>query len=81
RSSLQQFSSNNTSFTNFEDFIGRKKQITGFGKIDFIYDISKTKTVEFTSKFNHTNEKNKSDLRFNTDQINERLLTQNQLID
>ena len=51
-----------TAFTNNEDFVGRKTQLTGFGKIDLTYDISKTKTFEYTGKFNKTNEKNRSDL-------------------
>jgi hypothetical protein len=81
RNSLQQFSVGTTTFTNNEDFIGRKTQLTGFGKVDVIYDISKTKTFEFTGKFNKTNEKNRSDLLFNNDLLNERLNADNQLFD
>lgn len=81
RNSLQTFSIGNTNFTNLENFVGRKKQITGFGKIDVTYDISKTKTFEYTGKFNKTNEKNSSDLLFNNDLLNERLNANNQLID
>ena len=65
RNSLQQFSVGNTTFTNTENFIGRKTQLTGFGKVDLTYDITKTKTLEYTGKFNKTNEKNRSDLLFN----------------
>ena len=81
RNSFQTFSIGNTSFTNTEDFVGRKTQLTGFGKIDLIYDISKTKTFEYTGKFNKTNEKNRSDLLFNNDLLNERLNANNQLFD
>lgn len=81
RSSLHQFSVSNTTFTNSEDFIGRKIQLTGFGKIDLTYDISKAKTFEYTGKFNKTNEKNRSDLLFNNDLLNERLNANNQLLD
>jgi hypothetical protein len=81
RNSLQQFSVGNTTFSNTENFVGRKTQLTGFGKIDLTYDISKTKTFEFTGKFNKTNEKNRSDLLFNNDLLNERLNANNQLID
>lgn len=81
RNSLQQFSVGNTTFTNTENFIGRKTQLTGFGKIDLTYDISKTKTFEYTGKFNKTNEKNRSDLFFNNDLLNERLNANNQLFD
>jgi hypothetical protein len=81
RNSLQQFSVGNTTFTNTENFVGRKSQLTGFGKIDLTYDISKTKTFEYTGKFNKTNEKNRSDLLFNNDLLNERLNANNQLFD
>lgn len=81
RNGLQQFSVGNTTFINTEDFIGRKTQITGFGKVDLAYDISKTKTFEYTGKFNKTNEKNRSNLLFNSDLLNERLNTNNQLFD
>ena len=81
RNSLQIFSVGNTTFTNTENFVGRKTQLTGFGKIDLTYDISKTKTFEYTGKFNKTNEKNRSDLLFNNDLLNERLNANNQLFD
>ncbi|WP_396171145.1 carboxypeptidase-like regulatory domain-containing protein [Flavobacterium sp.] len=81
RNSFQSFSVGNTTFTNTEDFIGRKTQITGFGKVDITYDISKTKTFEYTGKFNKTNEKNRSNLLFNNDLLTERLNANNQLFD
>uniref|UniRef100_UPI0040493EDF carboxypeptidase-like regulatory domain-containing protein n=1 Tax=Flavobacterium sp. TaxID=239 RepID=UPI0040493EDF len=79
--SFQQFFVGNTTFTNTEDFVGRKTQFTGFGKIDLTYDISKTKTLEYIGKLNQTNEKNRGDLLFNNDLLNERLNTNNQLFD
>jgi hypothetical protein len=81
RNSLQTFTVGNTTFSNAEDFVGRKTQLTGFGKIDLTYDISKTKTFEYTGKFNKTNEKNRSNLLFNNDLLNERLNANNQLFD
>ncbi len=81
RNSFQSYSVGNTTFTNAEDFVGRKTQLTGFGKIDLTYDISKTKTLEYTGKFNKTIEKNRSDLLFNNDLLNERLNANNQLFD
>lgn len=81
RNSFQSFSVGNTSFENTEDFIGRKKQITGFGKIDLTYDISKNKTFEYTGKFNKTDIKNRSNLIFNDELLNERLQSNNQLFD
>lgn len=81
RNSFQTFSVGNTTFTNTEDFVGRKTQFTGFGKVDLTYDISKTKTFEYTGKFNKTKEKNRSVLLFNNDLLNERLNANNQLFD
>lgn len=81
RNSSQQFSVGKTTFSNTEDFVGKKTQLTGFGKMDLACDISKTKTFEYTGKFNNTNEKNRSDLLFNNDLLNERLNANNQLID
>lgn len=81
KNSIESFSVDRIKFENKEDFIGRKKKITGFGKIDLIYDISKIKTLEYTGKFNSTNEKNNSDLIFNGDFLNEKLKSINQLFD
>jgi hypothetical protein len=81
KNSFQSFSVGTTNFENTENFIGRKTKITGFGKVDLTYDISKTKTLEYTGKFNKTNEKNKSDLTFNGDFLNEQLQSNNQLFD
>lgn len=81
RNSFQSFSVGTTTFANTEDFVGRKKQLIGFGKVDLTFDISKNKTFEYTGKFNKTNEKNRSDLFFNNDLLNERLNAANQLLD
>ena len=81
RNGFQQFTVGTNTFTNSEGFVGRKAQLTGFGKVDLVYDISKTKTLEYTGKFNKTNEKNRSDLLFNSNLLNERLTANNQLFD
>lgn len=81
RNSFQSFSFNTTTFSNIENFLGRKRQITGFGKVDLTYDISKYKTFEYTTKFNKTNETNKSDLLFNNILLKEKLSSNNQLFD
>lgn len=81
RNSSQSFAVGTTTFENTEDFVGRKKQITGFGKADLTYDISKSKTLEYIGKFNNTNEKNRSNLLFNNDLLYERLNSNNQLFD
>lgn len=75
RNSIQEFSLNETSFTNTEDFTLRKKEFTGFGKIDVTYDISKTEMLEITSKYNNQEENSKSNLVFNEALTNESLKT------
>jgi hypothetical protein len=81
RNSFETFAVAATSFQNTEDFVGRKIKITGFGILDLTYDISKTKTLEYTGKFNTTKEKNRSDLLFNGNLLNERVNADNQLFD
>lgn len=81
RNNYEFFSLGKISFENREDFTGRKKQITGFGKLDFVYDISATKSLEFTGKYNRAHEKNRSNLVFNNELLNENLITDNQLVD
>mgnify|MGYP003646251171 CR=1 FL=1 len=81
RNSFETFTAAATSFQNTEDFVGRKTKITGFGKLDLTYDISQTKTLEYIGKFNSTKDKNSSDLLFNTDMLNERLNSNNELFD
>jgi len=81
KNSFQSFNVGNETFINTEDLIGKKTKLICFGKIDLIYDISKTKTLETTTKFNQTNEKNSTSLFFNNDLLNEKLTNNNQLFD
>lgn len=81
RNSFQQFAVGTSIFTNTEDFAGRKTQMIGFGKIDLIYDISKTKTFEYSGKINRNNAENRSNLLFNNDLLNEKINSNNQLFD
>ncbi|NHN25203.1 TonB-dependent receptor [Flavobacterium jejuense] len=81
RNSVQSFSMGTTSFVNMEEFLARKKQITGFSKLDLIYDISKNKTLEYSGKLNQTDERKQSNLLFNNVLLNERLNSNNQLFD
>jgi len=81
RNSFQSFSVGTTNFQNIEDLKAKKTQITGFGKIDLIYDISKNKTLEYSGKINNLNEKKVSDLSFNDNLLNEKLESYNQLFD
>lgn len=81
RNSFSGFLVGNTNFENTEDYTGKNSKKTGFGKIDLTYDISKTKTIEFTTKYNNTNENDRSNLVFNSNLLAENLQTNNQLID
>ena len=81
RSSIQNFNINQAEFTNTEKFILRKKKFIGFGKIDLDYDISKTKTIKITTKYNNQDNQDKSDLDFNSQQTVENLKDRNTLFD
>lgn len=81
RNSIQQFSLNETSFTNTEDYTLRKKKFIGFGKIDLTYDITKTKILEISSKYNNQKDSDIGNLIFNGDETHEKLKTRNTLID
>lgn len=81
RKSFQSFLFQGTNFENTEDFYLKKNKKTGFGKIDIAYDISKTKTLEYTGKFNNLNTSTNSNLVFNTVPTLEELDSKNQLFD
>ena len=81
RNSTQIFTSNSTDFTNTEDFVLRKKKNIGFWKADLNYDISKTKTLEITTKYNNQDENNTSNLVFNGASTIENLTSNNTLFD
>lgn len=81
RNSVNSFQINNASFINTENYFLRKKKYIGFGKINFIYDISKDKSVEFISKINYQNQKGKSNLIFNNQNTIEAVDDKNTLID
>lgn len=81
RNSVQDFNINGTAFTNIENFVIRKKKFISFGKIDLTYDISKTKMLEITTKYNNQKTKNRSNLNFNNQQTTENLNDKNTLFD
>jgi len=72
---------NNISFTNTEDFRLRNKSMLGFGKLDFMYTISKTKSLEATTKYNTRDENNNANLLFNGRSTVENLKNNNTLFD
>ncbi|MDX6745303.1 carboxypeptidase-like regulatory domain-containing protein [Polaribacter sp. PL03] len=81
RNSTEVFNANNTNFTNTEDFTLRNKKIIGFGKVDVIYNISKTKMLESTTKYNSGNYNANSNLIFNGKSTLENLESNNTLFD
>ena len=81
RNSVDNVTANGTNFTNSEDFKLRNKKTVGFGKIDFTYNISKTKMLESTTKFNSGNTNGQSDLVFNGTSTIENLQSNNTLFD
>ncbi len=81
KNSLQTYSIGSTSFENKQDYFAEKVKANGFGKVDLTYDISKSKTLEYTGKISTTNEKSNSDLMFNSNLLNEKLQSNNHLFD
>lgn len=81
RNSVDIFTTNNTNFTNTENFILRNKKKVGFGKIDFTYNISKTAMLESTTKYNSGNFNAISNLDFNGNATIENLQSNNTLFD
>jgi len=80
-SSVDNVTANGTDFTNTENFELRNKKTVGFGKIDFTYNISKTKMLESTTKYNSGNTNGQSDLVFNGTSTIENLQSNNTLFD
>lgn len=81
RNSVDVVDVNGTNFTNTEDYeLGNKKRIA-FGKLDFIYNISKTKILESTTKYNNGDFNDGSNLVFNGNSTVENLQHQNTLFD
>lgn len=81
RNSIDVVDVNGTNFTNTEDYELRNKKRIAFGKLDFIYNISKTKMLEATTKYNSGNFGNGSNLLFNGNSTLENLQHQNTLFD
>jgi hypothetical protein len=70
-----------TNFTNTEDYKLRNKNRVGFGKVDLTYNISKTKMLEATTKYNSGNFDDVSNLVFNGNSTLQNLEHQNTLFD
>ncbi len=81
RNSVDVVDVNGINFINTEDYELRNKKRIAFGKLDFIYNISKTKMLEATTKYNNGNFNNSSNLIFNGNSTIENLQHQNKLFD
>ena len=81
RNSTEVFNASNTNFTNTEDFTLANKKMIGFGKLDFTYNISKTKMLESVTKYNSGNYTANANLIFNGNSTLENLKSNNQLFD
>ena len=81
RNSYDQFSDGTTTFTNTEDYYMRQKKLSAFGKIDLTHDFSKKSTLEITSRFNYADNKDRSSINFNGNNLEERLKTTTNFFD
>jgi len=81
RNSVETVKFQKTNFQNTENSNGKISNLTGFGKIDFTYDLSNSKSLDYSGKFNLINEKYKRNILFNNNFLDENLLSKNQLMD
>ena len=81
RNSIEVVNTANIDFTNTEDYKLRNKKTVAFGKVDLTYNISKTKMLETTTKFNHGDFSDYSNLIFNGTSTIENLENKNKLFD
>ena len=70
-----------TNFTNIEDYQLRNKKQIAFGKVDLIYNISKSQMLETVTKYNRGHFEDGSNLSFNTTSTLESLKHDNHLFD
>ncbi len=81
RNRVDNVSVNGLDFTNTEDYQLQNKKRIGFGKMDLIYNLSKTKMIEATSKYQNANFSSASDLVFNNQSTVENLNNPIELFD
>ncbi len=81
RNSYDQFSDGTTTFTNTEDYYMRQRKLSAFGKIDLTHDFSKKATLEITSRFNYADNKDRSNINFNGNNLEECLATTTNFFD
>lgn len=81
RNSIDIVDVSDTNFNNTEDYELRNKQTIAFGKLDIIYNISKTKMLKAITKYNNGDFDDGSSLVFNENSTLENLQRQNTLLD
>lgn len=81
RNSYDWFSDGETIFENTEGYYMRQKRLSAFGKVDLSHDFSKKSTLEITTRFNYTDNKDRSSINFNGDHLEERLNTNSNFFD
>lgn len=81
RNTLDVVNTENTNFTNTEDYTIRNKKRITFGKLDITHTFSKTKRLESETKFNYGRFSDGSNLLFNDISTVESLEHQNRLFD
>ena len=81
RNSTNTVNVNGTNFTNTEGYQLQNNNRIAFGKLDFTYNISKTKMLEATTKYNNGDFNDNSNLLFNGNSTIENLQHQNTLFD
>lgn len=81
KNSSETFTGNETNFTNTEILILNGDYVNFFGKIDIVYDISKTETLEFISKYGDSQTDINSNVEFNNNPIIQKLGTDTKRFD
>ncbi|MGC1471133.1 MAG: TonB-dependent receptor [Psychroserpens sp.] len=81
RNKIETVDVNDSQFTNTEELNIEKNKTIAFGKFDLTYDISKTQTLETTTKFNASSFDDGSNLAFNNQPTVENLNSDNTLFD
>ncbi len=81
RNSLDRFSDETITFENTEDYYMRQKRLSAFGKINLVHDFSKKSTMEFTTRFNYSDNKDHSVVNFNGLPLEEQLKTNTHFVD
>ncbi len=77
QNSIQNFTISSTEFINTESYRLNKQLFSGYGELDFDYDISKTKLLEIDIKYTNGDTKSKSRLDFNSIPIQQLLQNNN----